>query len=502
MDTTELVEWIRDGERFAPDRAAVLAALDRRHRAKRRQRRAVQIGSVAAAVVLIAAAATIIATRPAPNPVSPPRPDDTELSVVPTTIQAAPVTVAELARYRWSTMPDAPIAERDQAAIGWTGTEMLVWGGVGVDAKGSTTADLADGAAYNPATKTWRVLPTAPVDARIPQTSVWTGTEFIVWGGDHGETDGAAYDPTTNTWRTIPAVPGPTAVGATTEFSTGVTITGPPTGLQTTQTAQTASGPATDFPTGAVAVWTGKVMQLLTWRYQGPSIQSWYYDPSRNSWTQGDPIQPTTNALLGEVQLVVSGDEIDVIVGWSATESGGMYDRVTGYRRTSGDPHWRPVAYHPALQRVGPVVVAGAEILQAGGQPYVGFHSSPLMTVPGARLNPATGAVTPLPAFPAPVDQPAYNVAWTGAALLGYGADEYAQKDDGTTQLPGLAAAWDPGTNAWTALEPAPLSLYGVADGVWTGTQLLSWGLMFPSGRANDPDRQVRAAGLVFGPAG
>lgn len=473
MNTAELTDRIRRGERHAPDPSAVLDAVRRQRQAHRRRRIALQIGMVAAVVVLIAVAATIIATRPAPGPVSPPGPDGTDLSVVPTTTEAAPVTADELTRYRWSVLPEAPIAERDQAAMGWTGTEMIVWGGIGVDAKGDTTSDLADGAAYEPTAKTWRMLPAAPLDARIAQASVWTGTEFIVWGGDHGQTDGAAYNPTTNSWRAVPEVPGPTAVGGT-----------------------------ADFPADAAAAWTGEVMQVLTWRYQGTAIQSWYYSPSRDTWTQGDPIRPATNAEIGGAELLVRGDEIDSFVGWSYVDSGGMFDRVTAYARSSGGALWRPIAYRPALELLRPVVGAGAEILLAGGQPFVGLHPSPFMTVSGVRLNPATGTSTPLPAFPAAIDQPTYDITWTGAALLAYNTDEYGQDPDGTTQLPGLAAAWDPGTNAWTTLPSAPLAPYGTTPGVWTGTELLTWGLMFPPNRANDPDRQVRAAGLVFGPTG
>ncbi len=34
--------------------------------------------------------------------------------------------------------------------MAWTGTEMIVWGG------GDANTDLADGAAYDPATNSWR----------------------------------------------------------------------------------------------------------------------------------------------------------------------------------------------------------------------------------------------------------------------------------------------------------------------------------------------------------
>ena len=38
-----------------------------------------------------------------------------------------------------------------------------------------------DGAAYDPGSRTWRMLPPSPMSARSP-FAVWTGTELIVWG--------------------------------------------------------------------------------------------------------------------------------------------------------------------------------------------------------------------------------------------------------------------------------------------------------------------------------
>jgi hypothetical protein len=107
----------------------------------------------------------------------------------------------------WHSLPQAPIARRQSAASVWTGTEWIVWGG-------STGSDeLADGAAYNPTTDTWRTIASSPLSKRRVR-GVWTGHEMIVdagsTGGDritgNGEmalADGAAYDPATDTWRVI-----------------------------------------------------------------------------------------------------------------------------------------------------------------------------------------------------------------------------------------------------------------------------------------------------------
>ena len=58
----------------------------------------------------------------------------------------------------------------------------------------------------------WTRLPRAPIAPRSEYAAVWTGKKMIVWGGYSGNTqygDGAAYDPATRTWTKIAAGPLP-----------------------------------------------------------------------------------------------------------------------------------------------------------------------------------------------------------------------------------------------------------------------------------------------------
>jgi Galactose oxidase, central domain len=107
----------------------------------------------------------------------------------------------------WTELPPAPIAARHSAASVWTETEWIIWGGT----DGANEFD--DGAAYNPADNTWRTLAESGLAPRRVE-AVWTGTEMIVnagaSGGDretrNGElalADGAAYDPISDSWRAI-----------------------------------------------------------------------------------------------------------------------------------------------------------------------------------------------------------------------------------------------------------------------------------------------------------
>jgi hypothetical protein len=161
----------------------------------------------------------------------------------------------------------SPLGPRSVPASAWTGQELLVWGGQ--DAAGTSFYD--DGAAYDPATDTWRVLPPSPLSARVP-LSVWTGSEWILWGTgvrrDDRPLDGAAYVPATDTWRSI------------------------------------ASGPVE--LTDATAAWTGTEMIVFGAALHGgnvpetPTAVAAAYDPRADTWRTlpPSPLDPNSNTAV------------------------------------------------------------------------------------------------------------------------------------------------------------------------------------------------------------
>lgn len=102
----------------------------------------------------------------------------------------------------------APEARAQHAAV-WTGTEMIVFGGC---SKANEGGHLSSGAAYNPATDTWRVIKNGP-PARVDPGAAWIGDRMVVWGSDNGATDGWLYDPVGDEWERMSAegAPGPRA---------------------------------------------------------------------------------------------------------------------------------------------------------------------------------------------------------------------------------------------------------------------------------------------------
>jgi hypothetical protein len=152
------------------------------------------------------------------------------------------------ARDVWTPMAPGPLAARVGHVAVWTGREMLVWGGATLQ---ESQVAFGDGAAYDPATDTWRSIPVAPVHAGARFTAVWTGKQMIIWGGTEGE--GAAYDPATNRWTSLPE----------------------------------GSLPALATPT---ATWTGRLM--LVWGGPDdqpdpahPVAEGAAFDPTENRWS-------------------------------------------------------------------------------------------------------------------------------------------------------------------------------------------------------------------------
>lgn len=113
----------------------------------------------------------------------------------------------------WTSVPTtgAPSARFGHSVI-WTGTKMIIFGGSTSDVVLNGTTLLNDGAIYDPALNTWTPLPAASApDCRLHHGAVWTGQEMVIFGGEgiNGQpvAGNAAYNPMTNSWRTLPATP-------------------------------------------------------------------------------------------------------------------------------------------------------------------------------------------------------------------------------------------------------------------------------------------------------
>lgn len=169
----------------------------------------------------------------------------------------------------WSALPMPPLSERYDAGSVWTGAEWIIWGG------GHDTDEFADGARYDPATGAWTAMADTPLEARRI-TAVWTGEEMAVLAGWSGGTDarpttfahsnGAAYDPATDSWRSLRATfghPGfqPVWTGDhVVLFAKGSALV---YDLDTETTIDTCCRDATGGGMNSNPVWTGTTVILL-----------------------------------------------------------------------------------------------------------------------------------------------------------------------------------------------------------------------------------------------
>ena len=128
-----------------------------------------------------------------------------------------PINLADGAAYdpvtdSWrpvASVPFLPVPPSEHAI--WTGTSMVV---LGASAQEDRTLFWVGGR-YNLASDSWLPMSlTGAPAARLQGCSVWTGHELLVWGGfdgERGHADGGAYDPATDTWRSLSTVGAPTA---------------------------------------------------------------------------------------------------------------------------------------------------------------------------------------------------------------------------------------------------------------------------------------------------
>lgn len=197
----------------------------------------------------------------------------------------------------------APAARARHTAV-WTGTEMLIWGGIGAGGLAINT-----GGAYLESGPSWTALSTVNAPAgRVGHTAIWTGTRMIIWGGYDPVSlvwysDGASYDPVSDTWETIEEIGAPQ-----------------PRWYHT-------------------AVWTGSKMVVWGGRQGSTNLASGgRYDPVLDTWDEVDADnEPSARYLhvatqIG-LQMFVFGGTID---DGTTPETGGLYYEAWDGRVTEG----------------------------------------------------------------------------------------------------------------------------------------------------------------------
>ena len=291
----------------------------------------------------------------------------------------------------------------------WTGSEMIVWGGLSQE----TSEYQFTGGRYNPSTDSWSPTNTYGVpEARGNHSAVWTGTEMIIWGGVdfRQKNSGGRYNPATDSWQ--------------------------PTSLLNAPSARQ----------NPEAVWTGT--EMIIWGGSLPEMNSGgRYNPMTDSW------RPTSllNAPSARDQhrMVWTGSEMIV---W-----GGVYAGSTGGRYNPETDTWQPTSLTnaPARRDSHTAVWTGTEMLIWGGYP----NYDPAVSF-GGRYNPTTNTWTAITSTGAPVPRHFHSAVWTGTEMVVWGGQNFDQCFD---QPDGVCyyrdgGRYNPATDSWrpTTFTNAP----------------------------------------------
>ena len=330
----------------------------------------------------------------------------------------------------WSPVATAGApAAREFATAVWTGSGMIVWGGIKFNSMAAPTV-FNNGGIYDPQTNSWRAVSTSGAPAaRFAHSAVWTGSEMIVWGGDSrmfgfaapgglsdqrlaGETErvrqavidpgplnsGGIYDPVTDSWRPLSTVNAPSPRAEHTAVWTGSrmivwgggdahsNLAGG--GLYDPETDTWVRVSSVGEPSARdshTAVWTGS--RMIVWGGFGTmeTVRTGgVFDPDANAWepmsTTGSP-----SARAFHVASAVRGHMI-VWGGWTGNDevnTGGIYDPETDTWTPT------PLAGAPSGREHATEVFTGSAMIVWGG-------------FDGSHLVSSGGIYTP-PAFPCPI---------------------------------------------------------------------------------------------------
>ncbi len=178
----------------------------------------------------------------------------------------------------WEPLPVAnePVARMSAAGV-WAGDRWLVWGGMSTNGYEQSGGQLL---CSGGTPTTWQAMSTVGAPSgREDHAVAWTGTRLLVWGGHNFGTplnDGAAYDPLTDRWTPISAVGAPSArslpssawTGSEWVLVGGLTVSGAASGgsvyTPATDTWRALDNPGSPLArSGAASIWTGSELILF-----------------------------------------------------------------------------------------------------------------------------------------------------------------------------------------------------------------------------------------------
>ncbi|MBX7221652.1 MAG: hypothetical protein K1Y36_17000 [Blastocatellia bacterium] len=367
---------------------------------------------------------------------------------------------------------------RDSHFSMWTGKEMLIWG---------TQEQLSmTGGRYDPASNTWKPISfTNAPTMRTGASVTWTGTEMIVWGGYDRVNQkylntGSRYDPGTDRWlpMTLENALPPGSYYFAVWMGTGLLVVGPQSPnvamyLPTAdQWVSISYDPALSYYHGGIPIWTGKEVLFGTWNMV-------HYNPQTDRWKVVRVTNEAPGAMLWHT-AVWSGAEMIV---WGHL-NGKRYDPVANRWKLMSEvdapsQRWR----HTAIWTGTEMIVWGGVLTQQAGNT-------------GARYNPATDTWTPMSRKGAPLPRFFHSAVWTGHKMIVWGGVFFPNYPSGFEAIfRNDGGIYDPQTDTWEPLGATPLLEERSEHlAVWTGTEMIIFGgnnyskHLLPNGARYNPE--------------
>ena len=343
-------------------------------------------------------------------------------------------SAAQLARFRWSALPPSPLGPVSQPVLAWTGHDLLELSAP----QGGVTRN--EGAAFNPATRTWRTIQVPNTIGLAGAVGVWTGQQLFVTNGrfppDWAPGVGAPaglYNPANNHW----------------------TFTDMPVELGSSQLS---------------AAWTGRVIVVAG--VSRGRIEAAAYNPATRHWSMISPTLPARHPAR-YIAMVATASRL---ILWS------FWDRVKVYKHSASDRAgidvlalsggtWRDVTGRwPQEQDVASPIFTGHAILISPSGIWCGRICSPPPTFshPGYVVNAVTLHRTAIPIGPLGQADPPFT--WTGRAVIAIDLDVSGRR-------PALReddmALWDPAADRWRHLPAPPGYPRLSSPPVWAGRQFM-----------------------------
>jgi N-acetylneuraminic acid mutarotase len=393
-----------------------------------------------------------------------------------------------------------PALRSDYAAV-WTGSQMILWGGM-------LNSDLYrdTGARYDFTTDAWTPTSTfSGPSTRLRQTAVWTGTQMIVWGGrswlDGPALDtGGRYDPLLDSWNETSTVQAPAPRDGHTAVWTGSEMiiwggtsstTGVPSmntgGRYDPTTDQWSAVTLTGAPSARfrqTAVWTGNRMVVWGGTMECspytlcPTNTGGRYNPQNDSWsavtTAGAPESRSQHTA------VWTGSRMIVWGGLPATS--GYPPLITGGRYNPQNDSWSATSTvnAPGGRTDYTALWTGNLMLIWGG---INGHNGngTLFDHTGGRYDPVTDHWSSLSTNGAPRERRNHTAVWTGTEMVvsgGLGPGSFLDNFGTVIETADdTGGRYDPATDTWRATPAAgaPAARYG-HSAVWTGGEMILWG--------------------------